>query len=86
MEGLQDTIVEWGALYGTKVIGAIIILVVGRLLTTFFANFVVRVMEKSRADHTVCTSIDNIIAIIPINGSTAKDYIWNRSLSFPFFF
>ena len=32
MENLMDKIVEWGAFYGTRVIGALVILIIGRLL------------------------------------------------------
>ena len=63
MENILGRLMEWGALYGTKVIGAIVILVVGRLLTTFFANLVERVMEKSRADRTLIGFVRNLTRI-----------------------
>jgi len=63
MENILGRLMEWGALYGTKVIGAIVILVVGRLLTTFFANLVERVMEKSKADHTLTGFVRNLARI-----------------------
>jgi small conductance mechanosensitive channel len=63
MENIFERLMEWGALYGTKVIGAVVILVVGRLLTTFFANLVERLMEKSRADRTLTGFVRNLTRI-----------------------
>lgn len=63
MENILERLMEWGALYGTKVVGAVVILVVGRLLTTFFANLVERVMEKSRADHTLTGFVRHLTRI-----------------------
>lgn len=63
MENMTERLIEWGALYGTKVLGAIVILVVGRLLTAFVARFVARVMEKSRADHTLTGFVRNLTRI-----------------------
>ena len=63
MENILERLMEWGALYGTKVLGAVVILVAGRLLTTFFANFVGRLMEKSRADYTLTGFVRNLTRI-----------------------
>ncbi len=63
MENILEILMEWGALYGTRVIGAVVIFVVGRLLTTFFANLVKRLMEKSRADHTLTGFVRNLTRI-----------------------
>lgn len=63
MENILEKLMEWGALYGTKVIGAVVILVLGRLLTTFFANLVGRLMEKSRADHTLTAFVRNLTRV-----------------------
>ncbi len=63
MENILEKLMEWGALYGTKVIGAVVILVLGRLLTTFFANLVGRLMEKSRADRTLTAFVRNLTRV-----------------------
>jgi len=63
MENVLEKLTEWGALYGVKIIGAIVIFVVGRLLTAFFANLVQRVMEKGGADHTLTGFVRNLTRI-----------------------
>ncbi len=63
MENILERLMEWGVLYGTNVIGAVVILVVGRLLTTFFANLVERLMEKSGTDRTLTSFVRNLTRI-----------------------
>jgi len=63
MENIIEKLVEWGTLYGTQVLGAIAILVLGRLLTTFFANLVKRLMEKSGAERTLTGFVKNLTRI-----------------------
>ncbi|HUV30727.1 MAG TPA: mechanosensitive ion channel domain-containing protein [Acidobacteriota bacterium] len=50
MENILDKVVEWGALYGTKILGALAILIIGRLLVGVLANIVRRLMTRSKAD------------------------------------
>lgn len=63
MENLLEKLIEWGALYGTKILGAVVIFIVGRLLTSFLANLVERVMKKSRADNTLISFVRNLTRI-----------------------
>ena len=63
MENVTETLVEWSTLYGTKVIGAVVILALGRLLTTFLANLVERLMEKSGAQRTLTGFVRNLTRI-----------------------
>ncbi len=63
MENVLEKLTEWGALYGVKIIGAVVIFVVGRLLTTFLANLVKRLMEKSRVDPTLTGFVRNLTRI-----------------------
>ena len=63
MENVIEKLFEWGALYGTKILGAIAILVLGRLLTTFVTNFVKRLMEKSGAERTLTGFVKNLTRI-----------------------
>jgi small conductance mechanosensitive channel len=53
MENILEKIYEWGALYGTKIIGAIAILIIGRLLVGLFARIVSRLLRKGKADETL---------------------------------
>jgi small conductance mechanosensitive channel len=53
LDNVTDKFIEWGALYGTRIIGAIVILVVGRLLTGVLASIVKRMLVKAKADETL---------------------------------
>jgi small conductance mechanosensitive channel len=53
MQGLWEKLVEWSALYGTKVIGAIAILIIGRIAVGLIAGVVKRLMRKSGVDETL---------------------------------
>jgi len=53
MEILMDRLVEWGALYGTRILGAIAILVIGRIVAGILASFVGRMLAKASADETL---------------------------------
>ena len=67
MENILERLMDWGAVYGTlvswKILGAVAIFVLGRLLATFFANLVGRLMEKSRADYTLTGFVKNLTRI-----------------------
>ena len=67
MENILERLIDWGAVYGTlvswKILGAVAIFVLGRLLATFFANLVGRLMEKSRADNTLTGFVKNLTRI-----------------------
>jgi small conductance mechanosensitive channel len=53
MENLFDKLVEWGALYGAKVLGAIVILIIGRILVGVLAKIVERLLGKAKTDETL---------------------------------
>jgi len=67
MENILERFMNWGSVYGTlaswKILGAVVIFVLGRLLATFFANLVGRVMETSRADYTLTGFVKNLTRI-----------------------
>ncbi len=67
MENILERFMNWGSVYGTlvswKILGAVAIFVLGRLLATFFANLVGRLMEKSRADNTLTGFVKNLTRI-----------------------
>jgi hypothetical protein len=46
---LIDTVMEWVTLYGLKVLGAIAILIIGRIVAKVLRNFVSKAMEKGKA-------------------------------------
>jgi small conductance mechanosensitive channel len=53
MEGIYDKLTEWGALYGTRVIGAIAILVIGRIATGILSGIVRRLLKRANVDMTL---------------------------------
>jgi len=53
MENLTDTIMEWLTLYGWKIVGAIAIFIIGRIVIGIITGFIRRVMKKSNADETL---------------------------------
>ncbi len=61
LEPLMEKIAEWGALYGMKLIGAIVILIVGRLLAGIVARIVRRLLEKANTDETLTRFLTTLI-------------------------
>ena len=60
MEQVIAKLQEWIALYGLKVILAVVILVVGRFAAIGVRSLVRRMMEKSRVDKTLVSFITNL--------------------------
>ena len=50
MDRVNDRLLEWGAIYGTKIIGALVILIVGYLLTKFLTAAVRRITTRAQVD------------------------------------
>ncbi|MDF1544976.1 MAG: mechanosensitive ion channel [bacterium] len=50
MEKYLDLVQEWAALYGIKVVGAIVILIVGRIVVSIVSSFVNRLLKRSNTD------------------------------------
>lgn len=53
LENMTNTLVEFATTYGIKVIGAIVILIVGRIVANIVRSMVRRVNERSKTDATV---------------------------------
>ncbi len=52
-DNILEKLIEWGALYGTKIIGAFVILVIGRIVTGIISKLVHRLMVKSSLDNAL---------------------------------
>ena len=63
MENILDKIMEWGALYGTKIIGALAILVIGRILVGIIAGVVRRLMKRGNVEDTLTKFIVSLTRI-----------------------
>ncbi len=53
MEELLDKLIDWGSLYGLKVVGAIAIFIIGRFVIGIVTGIVKRIMIKSKTDETL---------------------------------
>jgi small conductance mechanosensitive channel len=61
MEGILDKIIEWGALYGMKIVGALAILLIGRIVVGILTNIAKKLMRKSNLDETLTKFLSSII-------------------------
>ena len=60
IEAILQRVYEYLAQYGFKVIGALIILLVGRWLAKFISQWIERVLIKSRVDKTLAKFAKNL--------------------------
>ena len=63
MENYTNLIGEWAVLYGTRVIGAIAILVIGRIVVGILTGIIRRLMTKSKADETLTKFVTSLAKI-----------------------
>jgi len=63
MENLIPKLIEWGAQYGTKILAALAILVVGKIVTGWLGNVVGRIMTKAKVDPTLTKFITSLTKI-----------------------
>ncbi|MCP4581202.1 MAG: mechanosensitive ion channel [candidate division Zixibacteria bacterium] len=63
MEDLTAKVMEWGALYGVQIIGAIAILILGRFGVAIFTGIVKRLMRKSKADETLTKFVGSLTKV-----------------------
>jgi small conductance mechanosensitive channel len=63
MEHLTNLFMEWLAAYGLKVVGAIVILVVGRIIVGFLAKMVGRLLRGAGTDETLTKFIMSLTRI-----------------------
>jgi len=63
MEAIMDKIYEFLAAYGLKIVGAIIILVVGRWLAKVISNLAGKAMTKTRIETTLASFIQHLCQI-----------------------
>jgi small conductance mechanosensitive channel len=63
MENILEKVYELGALYGTKIIGAIAILILGRLVVGILIKLVRKILEKSKTDETLARFLVSLLRI-----------------------
>jgi small conductance mechanosensitive channel len=64
MEGILEKIYEWGALYGLKILGAIAILIIGRIVIGIIVKIVKKMMNRSKVDETLGRFILSIVRVM----------------------
>lgn len=63
MEAITEKLGEWGALYGTRIIGAIAILVIGRVIVGIITGVIKRLMVKSGTDEMLVNFVGSLTRI-----------------------
>ena len=61
MEELIPKLIEWGSVFGLKLIAAIAILLIGRLVVNSIRKLIVKVMDKRKVDKTISTFISSLV-------------------------
>ncbi|UCD17032.1 MAG: mechanosensitive ion channel [Candidatus Zixiibacteriota bacterium] len=63
MESVMQKLTDWATLYGIKIIGAITIVVLGRIVVGFLTGLVRRLMRKSNAEETLTRFVSSLTKI-----------------------
>ena len=63
MDGIVEKLTEWGTLYGMKIIGAIVILIVGRIVTGIIVKVIKNIMKKTNVDETLINFLLNLTKV-----------------------
>jgi len=64
MDDLVVKLQEWAALYGLKVLGALVIFIVGRWVARLMRKLVRRLMDKAKADPTLVSFIGHLVYVL----------------------
>ncbi len=63
MEKILSIISDWAVIYAVKIVGAIAIIVIGRIVVGVLSNMVIRLMRKSDTDETLTKFIGSLVRI-----------------------
>ncbi len=63
MEDLTAKLMEWGAQYGMKIVGAIAILIIGRVVVSIMMKIVRRLMQRANTDDTLTKFVVSLTKI-----------------------
>lgn len=64
MEGIWNTLTDWGVIYGPKLVGALAILVIGRMAIGILARLMRRLMTKANVDITLTKFVISLARIL----------------------
>jgi len=63
MENVMDTLMDWATVYGLKIVGAIAILIIGRIVVGILTGVVRRMMDRSKSDETLTKFVVSLTKI-----------------------
>lgn len=63
MDQIWETLSAWAAVYGLKILGALAILVIGRIAAGIIASAISKLLKKSSTDETLSTFLINLTRI-----------------------
>ena len=61
MEQLLNKLIEWGATFGIKIIAAVAILIIGRMVSKVLQKLIVKVMDKKNVDKTISSFASSMV-------------------------
>ena len=61
MEELIPKLIEWGSAFGLKLIAAVAILIIGRIIAKSIRKLIVKVMDKRKVDKTISSFISSLV-------------------------
>jgi small conductance mechanosensitive channel len=64
MEELYPRLIDWGSLYGLKIVGALAILIIGRIAVGMIVSLIRRLMLRGKVDETLVGFISNIVRVL----------------------
>lgn len=64
MENWTDTLLEWAYLFGPKIIGALVIVILGRIGVGIVAGIIRRLMLRSKVDETLIKFVVSLTRIV----------------------
>ena len=60
MEGFLQTLIDWGTVYGLKIVGALAIFLIGRIVIGIITSFVQRLLGKPKIDDTLTSFLSSL--------------------------
>jgi len=63
MEGVMETLYDWALLYGIRIVGAILIIVLGRMVVGILTKVIRRLLRKGQADETLAKFVVSLTKI-----------------------
>ena len=66
MENVMDKLVDFATVYGIRVIGAILILIIGRIVASIFRRVVQRILERYNTEPSIVSFAGSLTYVLII--------------------